>query len=269
MKSPKTLFREYFRRRLISAGKKLAGDELEDFIAEAAAEWEREPCAEYGGLSPKEYFADIGDAAELIRLLAADIKEGGEPLAVITDRLAELPGAAGSLAETVCSDEADEELRIVAADLLWQRGSVPVEEFADIVFSATAPVALRERLIEILGGCGGETEQAVLPRIGHVAGDDALVAGELLVRSGSMTDETLDFLLSLTESADTLPRALQLLSDYGDTRTIPRLKELARTCDYATYTDIRSAVEAMGGELDVERDWSGDATYGIIKGGNK
>ena len=119
--SPKTLFREYFRRRLISAGKKLAGDELEDFIAEAAAEWEREPCAEYGGLSPKEYFADIGDAAELIRLLAADIKEGGEPLAVITDRLAELPGAAVSLAETVCSDEADEELRIVAADLLNYR----------------------------------------------------------------------------------------------------------------------------------------------------
>ena len=81
-----------------------------------------------------------------------------------------------------------------------------------------------------------------------------------------MNEDVYDFLLSLTRYPATLPRALQLKSSYVDIRSIPSLKALAKVFDYATYTDIRSAVEALGGYMDVERDWKGDATYARIKG---
>lgn len=42
MKTPKTLFREYFRARIAKSGM-LKGEDLENFIAGCSAEWEETP----------------------------------------------------------------------------------------------------------------------------------------------------------------------------------------------------------------------------------
>ena len=265
MKTPKTLFREYFRARIAKSGMP-KGEDLEDLIAGCSAEWEETPCSEYGGMTPRAYFATLTDADVLTEMLVTDIKEGGDPLALIAERLAELPEAVRPLCAFVTGDER-EDIRIAAAELLWRMDKVPVETFVDLAFDGDAPEALRERIIEVLSQCGSAVYDAVMPRTEHLSGDAALIAGELLVSSGVTNDGVCDFLLRLTDDPQTLPRALQLIASYGDFRAVPALKKLARTCDYATYTDIRSAVEMIGGEMDVERDWTGDATYALIKGG--
>ena len=264
-KSPKALLREYFRRKLAEKGGLPAGEEFEDFVAECSASWENEPCGDYGGLTPKRYFAEITDVGTLIDMFERDIKEGGEPSAVITERLEELPAAAAALTDIVTGD-GGEEIRLAAADILWRADRVSAEAFADVIFDADTPEALRERLIDILSDAPG-IYPALAERMDHVSGTNALILGELLVRSGEMNDGIYSFLLKLTGDAETLPRALQLIASYGDMRAIPELKKLALNCDYATYTDIRAAVEELCGDMDVERDWKGDPTYERIKGG--
>lgn len=262
-KSPKTLFGEYFRNRITKRGGMPKGEAFEDFVAECSEAWENEPCDEYGGMTPREYFASVTDVRALADMLEADIKEGGEPTALISGRLTELPGAVSVLTEL--AENGTEEVRMAAADILWQSDKVPVEAFADMVFDPDTPELFRERLIEILSETDG-IYPALSHRMEQATHDGALILGELLVSSGEMNDDVYDFLLSLTSDPETLPRALQLIASYGDMRAIPSLKALAKDCDYATYTDIRSAVEALGGDMDVERDWKGDATYARIKG---
>lgn len=264
MKSPKKLFGEYFRKRLIAGGKAIKGDEFEDLLASSAAEWENAPCDEYGGKTPREYVGGITDIGEMIKMFRDDVAEGGEPFALISDRLAEMPEAAPALGKIV-AEEGDERLREAAADVLFKSDRVPVAEFAEVVFDPDVTVDLRERLIEILS----QTENiypVLAPRMEYAEGENALILAELLVSSGARGEDVFEFLMRLTESAETLPRALQLIAEYGDERALPRLYELSGTCDYALFTDIRSAVEWLGGEMDTERDWSADKTFAAIKG---
>ena len=76
MKSPKKLFGEYFRKRLIAGGKAIKGDEFEDLLASSAAEWENAPCDEYGGKTPREYVGGITDANEMLKMFRGDVAEG-------------------------------------------------------------------------------------------------------------------------------------------------------------------------------------------------
>ncbi len=264
MKSPKTVFREYFRERLRKTGAMPKGEDFEDFLAECSADWENEPCAEYGGKTPREYFGGITDPDELARIFEQDVKEGGEPLAVIADRLAGMPEAKSVLCRMV-SDGDNENVREAAADILHAANEVPVSEFAEIIFDPDTPAGLRERLTDILSQTDNVCS-ALAWRIDDAEGTDALILAEILVESGAVSDGVFSLLMRLTDNADTLPRALQLIASYGDDRALPRLKEVAETCDYAMFTDVRSAVEALGGELDCDRDWSSDATFAAIKG---
>jgi len=51
------------------------------------------------------------------------------------------------------------------------------------------------------------------------------------------------------------------LGQYGDERAIDILLEAAKTCDYISFLEIRNAVEQLGGEFDIERDFSQDKDF--------
>ncbi|MDR0856176.1 MAG: hypothetical protein LBM78_02065 [Clostridiales bacterium] len=51
------------------------------------------------------------------------------------------------------------------------------------------------------------------------------------------------------------------LGAYGNEAAIPHLESLLADCDYATFIELRSAIEQLGGVMKVERDFSGDPTY--------
>lgn len=264
MNKHKQLFREYFIRRIKAIGRKLSDDELEDLTAECSESWENEPCEGYGGKTPREYFAEIKDARRLAEIFAEDAAEG-EPLAVIADALSALPGASAALCALLEDENANVRARAEAADLLLRMDAAPVESLTELALAGDTPEELRERAIEALACSDGETVyEAAAQRAADAEGMSALIAGELLVGSGVRSDRVTELLLRLTEDRETLPRALQLIAAYGDESVLPRLKKLAESCDYATYTDIRSAVESLGGELDEKRDWTGDATYDAI-----
>ena len=61
--------------------------------------------------------------------------------------------------------------------------------------------------------------------------------------------------------------AARLLGRYGDARAIEPLKALLDLTDigYYEYMEVRNAVEALGGEVENEREFYGDPDYEYLR----
>ena len=61
--------------------------------------------------------------------------------------------------------------------------------------------------------------------------------------------------------------AARLLGRYGDARAIEPLKALISMSDitYYEYMELRNAVEALGGEIEHEREFYGDPDYEYLR----
>ncbi len=261
---PEKLFHEFLRKKITYRGG-ISPAELEDAVGKYYEEWENTPCADFGGLSPRGYYESIKDPRELAGMLKDALKKGDAP-PVLTERLVKLDGADDALCDILLDGNADEKTRLAAADLLNARDGVPVETYIECVFDPDTPETLRETLIGRLEECGERTAEPLIRRIEETEGEAKTILAELLVYSQARDDRIYEFLIGLIDDGIALPFALDMLGRYGDERAIEKLTELAKTCDYADFTDIRNAVEMLGGELDVKRDFSQDATYKKIKG---
>lgn len=264
--NPEKLFHEFLRKKIINGG--IKPSELEDVVGKYYEEWENTPCDAADGLSPREYYGKITDARELVGMLAESLKEGDAP-PVITERLMRLDGADDALRDLLLDGGADEKTRLAAADLLNARDAVPIEAYIECVFDPDTPATLRETLIGRLEECGEQTAEPLIRRIEETDGEAKAILAELLVYSGARDERIYEYLMSLTDDKAALPFALDMIGRYGDERAIEKLTELARSCDYADFTDIRNAVEMLGGELEITRDFTDDVTYKKIKGEKK
>ena len=58
-----------------------------------------------------------------------------------------------------------------------------------------------------------------------------------------------------------------LLGRYGDARAVEPLKTLLSMSDitYFEYMELRNAVEALGGEIEQEREFYGDPDYEYLR----
>ena len=258
------LFHEFLRKKITENGG-LRRSDIEDAVGAYYTEWENTPCRETDGLTPREYFERITDARELVKMLADSLATGDAP-PVLTERLMRAENATAALSELLLDDSADVKARVAAADLLNARESVPAETYIECVFDPDTPETLRETLIGRLEECGEDISEPLIRRIDETDGDARAALAELLVFSGVRDERVYEFLVGLADDARLRAFALDMLGRYGDERAIDRLTELARTCDYADYIDIRSAVEMLGGELEVKRDFTDDVTYKKIKG---
>ena len=61
--------------------------------------------------------------------------------------------------------------------------------------------------------------------------------------------------------------AARLLGRYGDARAVEPLKTLLSMSDitYFEYMELRNAVEALGGEIEQEREFYGDPDYEYLR----
>ncbi len=61
--------------------------------------------------------------------------------------------------------------------------------------------------------------------------------------------------------------AARLLGRYGDARAMEPLKALISMSDitYYEYMELRNAVEALGGEIEHEREFYGDPDYEYLR----
>lgn len=263
------LFQHYAADRLRAAGE-LDEDAAEERAEALYAEWADAPCAALEGCSPRAWFARLNTPEALLETLTAYARAQIEPPELLLERFDDLGTACAAPLEALARDEGEgAEVRAQALGLLPGIDEARATRVAvDAVLAARESDAFCELAAEILAD---RVDADIAARLldGYDAAED--FARELILEvlcnfpgDGRVYERLLDMLKNRPEQR---AFAARLLGRYGDARAIEPLKALISMSDitYYEYMELRNAVEALGGEIEHEREFYGDPDYEYLR----
>lgn len=263
------MFRAHVAERLRVAGQ--IDEDAADALADALyAEWTDAPDARLDGLSPRAWMARLTTGEAAVELLCAYAHEHMEVPELLLERMDALGAACVGPLEALLRDgEACACVRAQALDALLGidetaalRAAVDAvlasgesDEMCELAAEALgerADEAARERLLAGYEGASAFAQMLVLEILCNFPGD-----GRVYARMVDM----------LKNRPDQRAFAAKLLGRYGDARALEPLMRLLPLSDlnYFEYMEIRNAVEALGGEVEQEREFYGDPDYEYLR----
>ncbi len=247
-------------------------DDMEADVPEETLKWLNTPADWLDGNTPGDFFAQYSDSQDLVQWMTEYLVNGVSLPDPLLDRIADLsdpePLAAvlrEKMASRVCTE--DEELVMTCISLLSQMGAETVADLyiryivqnGDDSVSDAADEALysmksaREPMLKALGEEMSESSRtALLDALTHQEPDPAVY--DWLVRMFLETEEQKALYASY-------------LGRYGDPRAINVLKQVIEEpgLNYLEFIEIRNAIEELGGEIILDRDFEGDQYYETMK----
>ena len=263
------LFHHYVADHLHKAGK-LDEDAAGEMAEKLYAEWVDAPCAALDGCSPRAWFARLDTPEALVETLTAYARADMEPPELLLDRFFDVGAICAAPLEALARNAGESAaLRAQALDLLNGLDEARTVCVAtDAVLAAQESDAFCELAAEILAS---RVDADVAARLldGYDAAPDfarTLILEALCNFPGDarVYERMLEMLKNRPEQrAD----AARLLGRYGDARAIEPLKALLDLTDigYYEYMEVRNAVEALGGEVENEREFYGDPDYEYLR----
>ena len=263
------LFHHYVADHLHKAGE-LDEDAAGEMAEKLYAEWADAPCAALDGCSPRAWFARLDTPEALVEALTAYARADMEPPELLLDRFFDVGAVCAAPLEALARDGGESAaLRAQALDLLNGLDEArAVRTATDAVLAAQESDAFCELAAEILAS---RVDADVAARLldGYDAASDfarTLILEALCNFPGDarVYERMLEMLKNRPEQrAD----AARLLGRYGDARAIEPLKALLDLTDigYYEYMEVRNAVEALGGEVENEREFYGDPDYEYLR----
>lgn len=257
-------FDSLFKREILALLKEGKDPEqLEEEYPDIYLKWLDTPHAACGGVSPNAYFAAM-KPEQLMAELAAYVSCGKAAPDSLLFAAEDAPGMEPLLYDAFLHGDSVT-LRCLAADLLNQRQSaLPLPQYLELL-KAPGDKQLCE-----LAAAGleqqGEAAKELLIHAAEQANDEgALLMLDLLCALAP--DERVFALLKLHFVRQEHKRAelASLLSRYGDERALPLLEQAIAGTDYMEYRAICDAIEALGGIVEEDRDFSGDPYYERLK----
>ena len=263
------LFHHYVADHLQYVGK-LDEDAAGEMAEKLYAEWADKPCAALDGCSPRAWFARLDTPEALVETLTAYARADMEPPELLLDRFFDVGAICAAPLEALARNAGKSAaLRAQALDLLNGLDEARAVRVAtDAVLAAQESDAFCELAAEILAG---RVDADIADRLldGYDAAPDfarTLILEALCNFPGDarVYERMLEMLKNRPEQrAD----AARLLGRYGDARAIEPLKALLDLTDigYYEYMEVRNAVEALGGEVENEREFYGDPDYEYLR----
>lgn len=263
------LFHHYVADHLHKAGE-LDEDAAGEMAEKLYAEWADKPCAALDGCSPRAWFARLDTPEALVEALTAYARADMEPPELLLDRFFDVGAVCAAPLEALARDGGESAaLRAQALDLLNGLDEARAVRVAtDAVLAAQESDAFCELAAEILAS---RVDADIADRLldGYDAAPDfarTLILEALCNFPGDarVYERMLEMLKNRPEQrAD----AARLLGRYGDARAIEPLKALLDLTDigYYEYMEVRNAVEALGGEVENEREFYGDPDYEYLR----
>lgn len=263
------MFHHYVADALRKAGK-IDEDAAEELAEELYEKWADEPNAALGGLSPRGWFARLTSPQELTELLAAYARADMDAPDLLLDRFDDLGAACAPFLETLVRDAGenmqaraqalgllpglDEERAVrLAVEMVLRAGeSDPLNETAGEILQDRPGAEIRDALLEGYAQAPEFAQMLMLEVLCNFPGDARVYANMM------------DMLKNRPENR---VFAAKLLGRYGDARAVEPLKALLGQSDlsYFEYMEIRNAVEALGGEVETEREFYGDPDYEYLR----
>lgn len=250
-------------------------DKLEAAAARARAKWFAAKKSWLNGISPNEYFFEIDDAAKLISLLISYIEHDMDIPEPLIDCIIDKGDDAYSLMIDIInlddtgdiSPDALEDVRTYFIDLIEEmQRDHPYSRYVTLLLKITEPGDLSETIMRIFHSAPNTRYIRDLLFGAYPLADEypAMIILDILTDLPDEDGRTSDLLLAAyTGGQIDLDYFATLEQSVGDERALPLLREHLDDADidYFTYSEIRYAIEAITGELILEREFPGDKDY--------
>ncbi|MCL1963905.1 MAG: hypothetical protein FWF69_02450 [Firmicutes bacterium] len=242
---------------------------MEAKIPEVYLQWLNTPMDWLEGQTPGMYFTQYHDAGMLMDWMLAYHAQKVPVPDQLWERIVELgPAAEKALTELLDDAKAPEEARLGAISMLTEMESrAPMEKYVAWIAARDERDDLADMAAEALTAMGRAVVRPILD-----AAPGATPAGRetfVDVLCNFPGDPAVyDLALDLFH-ANPQKRALcaSLLGKLGDARAIPTLRSAMEdpSLSYLDYIELRNAVEALGGDAPVEREFAGDPYYESLR----
>ncbi len=262
-----TKYAETWVREQLKAGKN--PDVLEEQMPELYMRFINAPAHWLDGVAPAMYFSKWDDPADLIKMLR-DYEE--QDIAVpdlLLERITDLGDVSvRPLMDLAADENAPRSVRLTAVNLLIELdSSEPMEMCVELIRGREQDDDIADAAADLLRNLGMEAVDAMVCALDGASDAAADTFLDLLCNFKGVErvyEETVSRFLRDAEH-----RALHasFLAKLGDARAIEPLKKVSDLTDlnYLDYIEIRDAIEALGGNLEHEREFAGDPYYESMK----
>ena len=244
-------------------------DVIEDMMPDVYLEFLKKPADFLDGVAPQDYFEQFDNADMLVNWLCDYIAQGVAVPDLLLERVTALGDPAEkSLLALIARDDLPEETQMTAISLLREMESkAPMQRYIDFIASLEEPSDKGDLCAEALMSMGESVVEPILAALSGAGQTGRDIFADVL--SNYPGDERIYELMIERFVTRDERRALfaSYLAKLGDERAIPMLKEAAQSSDinYLDYVEVVNAIEALGGERPLEREFAGDPYYESLK----
>ncbi len=254
------LFEKFFRSRLLAEKGKYSEEEWLEKLPKLYSEFETTPLKELDGIAPLNYYDDEDD------LIGAWLSyvESGVPLNdylldAVVNRVDEKEIA------LLFTEDAKEDVLLSAIEVMRRKNSKSAfNRYIDLLFSKKVCHHVKDEMVEDLSDYADEVAPAILEKL---SGKEASsMFAEILSHTTKKDERVKRILLDGLKKGNKVPEYAAYLVNYDDESCLFEMTEyLSRVDDYVSYKELKLAVEALGGNVTDERDFSDDKNYIRIK----
>lgn len=259
------LFDKYISDYVYANVGKVSPEEIENKIPELYDKFGDEKLAELDGKTPLTYY-EGATAEELISALKEHIERG----VPVSDFLCEAlrDGDSESALVKELNQENGEEFTLYLMNVLSEKGSVKAAKryLEFVLWDYSEPI--RELATELLGDMADSVKDDIIAQFREVDDLRRACLTEILSKA-SKDDKIFDILIEqFVKHQDEIPLYAGYLARYGDERALPFLMTAIENekLNYSEFSELKFAIESLGGEYNKERDFSSDKAYKKIKG---
>lgn len=237
-------------------------DELEEDIAKLYSAWEELPLKELGNKTPKEYVVNLRVRHELCDYVEDLLEAGIEVSDIAAFELLNDADADELLARLCFSDIP--EATSFAAEMLKEKGGQTAEDtFIEALSNPKVNDIVKLAAYEYLSCGQPQVVDRILDLLPELSEDQQGIFVEILAEYKNNKAIYL-WLVTMLYRRDDIPLYADLLAKYEDPAAIEVLKgfsEETSDINYMEFLELRYAVERLGGELTMDKDFSEDPLF--------
>lgn len=247
-------------------------EELEARVPDLYIKWLNTPASWLEGATPAQYFEQFSDPALLMEMLVGYCRANIAVPDPLLDRISSLGECMTEPLLALFADaSADAKPREMAGMLLVEIGGIaPMQVCIDMIFAEDVPAGVREQAVNILRGMESAAEGALLKAMEQAEGEAFSACLDLLLDC-SRDPRLFDWAVyGLRNQPGRREVFASFLLRMDDERAIEPLSAMLPLSDltYLEYMEIANAIESLGGEVRVKREFSGDADYEQLRAMN-
>lgn len=254
------LFEKFVKKYVAENKNKYSAEDWENHIGEVYEAFSSTEFSELGGKTPQNYFKGESGLIEVLRQYVEN------DYAIVDELLDEIAVSESDENLLALLDENEsEEMLFIAIDIYRKRaGELPFNRYIDLLFSKKLDNHVKNEIVEDILPFADRVEDIILAKTEGKKVNSMFA--EILSYTTSKNPKVKKILLNGLDDIKKVAEYSAYLVHFGDESCLPQmLKRLSEIDDFVAYRELKNTIDALGGVVDNEKDFSFDEDYLYVK----